>query len=107
MRVDHLTTVWTVLFSQPGRYHWMYQYYLRAEGLALSWDGTGRCLFSLDFTDEHYEKVKAALLRAGEKMQEDGWWWDGNAEGETNLTVSFVCVWGGALPPTSTAAKQR
>jgi len=90
MRVDHLTTVWTVLFSQPGRYHWMYQYYLRAEGLALSWVGTGRCLFSLDFTDEQYEEVKAALLRAGKRMQEDGWWWDGNAEGETNLTAGVI-----------------
>ena len=50
MRVDNLTTVWTVLFTRPGRYHWMFQYYLRAEGLALSWVGTGRCLFSLDFT---------------------------------------------------------
>ena len=24
---------------------------MRAEGLALSWVGTGRCLFSLDFED--------------------------------------------------------
>ena len=37
MRVDNLTTVWTVLFTRPGRYHWMFQYYLRAEGLSLSW----------------------------------------------------------------------
>lgn len=26
MRLDNLTTVWTVLFKQPGRYHWMFQY---------------------------------------------------------------------------------
>jgi glutamate-1-semialdehyde 2,1-aminomutase len=26
----------------PSRYNWMLQYYLRAEGLALSWVGTGR-----------------------------------------------------------------
>ena len=49
VRVDCLTTVWTVLFTQPSRYHWMLSYYMRAEGLALSWVGTGRCLFSLDF----------------------------------------------------------
>ena len=54
LRVDNLTTVWTVLFTEPGRYHWMFQYYLRAEGLALSWVGTGRCLFSLDFTPHQY-----------------------------------------------------
>ena len=78
MRVDNLTTVWTVLFTRPGRYHWMFQYYLRAEGLALSWVGTGRCLFSLDFSEEDYEKVKQALLRAARQMKQDGWW-DGNA----------------------------
>lgn len=72
--MDSLTTVWTVLFEQPGRYHWMFQYYLRAEGLALSWVGTGRCLFSLDFTDEQYEQVTRALLAAGKKMKADGWW---------------------------------
>ena len=42
VRVDCLTTVWTVLFTQPSRYHWMLSYYMRAEGLALSWVGTGR-----------------------------------------------------------------
>jgi hypothetical protein len=64
MRVDSLTTVWTVLFNQPGRYHWMFQYYLRAEGLALSWVGTGRCLFSLDFTDAQYEQTKVICPHA-------------------------------------------
>ena len=32
------------------RYNWMLQYYLRSEGLALSWIGTGRLIFSLDYT---------------------------------------------------------
>jgi glutamate-1-semialdehyde 2,1-aminomutase len=82
MRVDNLTTVWTVLFSQPGRYHWMYQYYLRAEGLSLSWVGTGRCLFSLDFKDKDYTAVKDALLRAARQMKADGWW-DGDVTGKT------------------------
>lgn len=80
MRVDSLTTVWTVLFKQPGRYHWMFQYYLRAEGLALSWVGTGRCLFSLDFSDAQYEQVMQALLNAGRRMKDDGWWWSGSEE---------------------------
>jgi glutamate-1-semialdehyde 2,1-aminomutase len=84
MRVDSLTTVWTVLFNQPGRYHWMFQYYLRAEGLALSWVGTGRCLFSLDFSDDQYEQTKLALLRAGVKMQQDGWWWQGDESNPLN-----------------------
>ena len=82
MRVDNLTTVWTVLFTQPGRYHWMFQYYLRAEGLALSWVGTGRCLFSLDFTKAQYAAVKDALLRAAKQMKADGWW-DGDVDAKS------------------------
>ena len=44
VRVVHLATIWTVLFTEPGRYNWLLQYYLRAEGVTLSWVGTGRCL---------------------------------------------------------------
>ena len=40
-RVANLSSVWTVCYLQPSRYHWMFQYYLRAENLALSWVGTG------------------------------------------------------------------
>ena len=54
VRVVHLGTIWTVLFSEPGRYNWLLQYYLRAEGVALSWVGTGRCLCSMDFTAQDY-----------------------------------------------------
>jgi glutamate-1-semialdehyde 2,1-aminomutase len=82
--------VWTVLFKQPGRYHWMFQYYLRQEGLALSWVGTGRCLFSLDFTPAQYEQTKAALLAAGAKMKAHGWWWDGSGDEEVPLTGGAI-----------------
>jgi len=90
IRVDSLTTVWTVLFNQPGRYHWMFQYYLRAEGLALSWVGTGRCLFSLDFTDAQFQQVTRALLAAGKAMQEDGWWWVGEEGAAPAVTAKSI-----------------
>src|SRR5215469_12837142 len=48
VRVMNLATVWTVLFKEPGRYNWLLQYYLRAQGVTLSWVGTGRCMTSLD-----------------------------------------------------------
>ncbi|KAJ1460855.1 pyridoxal phosphate-dependent transferase [Pelagophyceae sp. CCMP2097] len=92
MRVDNLTTVWTVLFTQPGRYHWMFQYYLRAEGLTLSWVGTGRCLFSLDFTPEDYETVKQCLLRAARVMQADGWWAGGVESKAISKKIGFEMV---------------
>lgn len=77
LRVQNLTTVWTVLFTTPGRYHWVFQYYLRAEGVALSWVGTGRCLFSLDFSESDFEALEERILSAARRMRDDGWWWDG------------------------------
>jgi len=74
LRVVNLATVWTVLFTEPSRYNWLLQYYLRAEGITLSWVGTGRCLSSLDFTAEDYQDLQAKLLHAAQTMKADGWW---------------------------------
>jgi glutamate-1-semialdehyde 2,1-aminomutase len=74
LRVMNLATVWTVLFKEPGRYNWLLQYYLRAEGLMLSWVGTGRCMSSLDFSNEDYAELQAKIATAGQKMRSDGWW---------------------------------
>lgn len=74
VRVANLSTVWTILYEVPGRYHWMFQFYLRAEGLALSWVGSGRMIFSLDFSESDFEGVADRFVRAAEAMQADGWW---------------------------------
>jgi len=78
--VHNLTTVWTVIFNQPGRYHWMFQYYLRDEGIALSWVGTGRLLVSLDFVQNDFELLKKKLLNAAKRMRDDGWWYLGTPD---------------------------
>jgi glutamate-1-semialdehyde 2,1-aminomutase len=39
VRVSNLSSIWMVHYTEPSRYNWMLQYYLRAEGLALSWVG--------------------------------------------------------------------
>ena len=72
--VMNLATVWTVLFKQPGRYNWLLQYYLRAEGVTLSWVGTGRCMSSLDFSERDYEELQNKIVDAALKMRNDGWW---------------------------------
>ena len=75
VRVANLSTVWTVLYTQPSRYNWMLQFYLRAQGLALSWVGTGRFIFSLDFTDADFDAVADRFVAAARAMKEDGFWW--------------------------------
>jgi glutamate-1-semialdehyde 2,1-aminomutase len=41
VRVANMSTIWTVLYTKPSRYNWLFQQYLRREGLALSWVGSG------------------------------------------------------------------
>jgi glutamate-1-semialdehyde 2,1-aminomutase len=75
LRAANLSTIWTLTYPQPGRYHWMLQFYLRAEGLALSWVGTGRLIFSLNYGDTEFAQVLDRVAAAGRRMQADGWWW--------------------------------
>ncbi|WP_083671822.1 aminotransferase class III-fold pyridoxal phosphate-dependent enzyme [Sphingomonas montana] len=75
VRVANMSTVWTVLYDLPSRYNWMLQYYLRAEGLALSWVGTGRLIFSLDYDDAAFAAVADRFVAAARACQADGWWW--------------------------------
>jgi glutamate-1-semialdehyde 2,1-aminomutase len=75
VRVANLSSIWTILYPEPSRYNWMFQYYLRAAGLALSWVGTGRLIFSLNYTDADFAEVADRILSAARDMQGDGWWW--------------------------------
>jgi glutamate-1-semialdehyde 2,1-aminomutase len=75
VRVANLSSIWMVHYTEPSRYNWMFQYYLRAEGLALSWVGTGRLIFSLNYTDADFAEVAKRFVTAAGKMRQDGWWW--------------------------------
>jgi glutamate-1-semialdehyde 2,1-aminomutase len=75
VRVANLSSIWSVHYTEPSRYNWMFQYYLRAEQLALSWVGTGRLIFSLNYTDADFAEVAKRFVAAAEKMKKDGWWW--------------------------------
>ena len=75
VQVANLSTIWTTGYTRPSRYNWMLQYYLRAEGLALSWIGTGRFIFSLDYTDADFDAVAERFVAAAQAMHDDGWWW--------------------------------
>jgi glutamate-1-semialdehyde 2,1-aminomutase len=78
VRIANLSSVWTVCYLQPSQYNWMFQYYLRAQDLALSWVGTGRLIFSLDYTDADFAEVADRFILAAKQMQADNWWWPGN-----------------------------
>jgi len=75
VRVANLSSIWTVVYTRPGRYNWMFQFYLRAAGLALSWVGTGRLIFSLNYGDADFAAVADRFVDAARSMDADGWWW--------------------------------
>jgi glutamate-1-semialdehyde 2,1-aminomutase len=84
LRVVNLSTIWTFTFNQPSRYNWLLQFYLRAHGLALSWVGSGRMVFSLNYTAEDFEAVSERIEAAARQMARDGWWF---ASGQSNRDI--------------------
>ena len=106
VRVANLSSIWTIYYPTPSRYNWMFQYYLRAAGLSLSWVGTGRLIFSLNYTEADFAEVADRILSAARDMQSDGWWWCG-----TTLTNKAIrrrvfkemiqARWASAAPATS------
>jgi glutamate-1-semialdehyde 2,1-aminomutase len=75
LAVANLASIWTVVYEAPSRYNWMFQYYLRAEGLALAWVGSGRLIFSHDYSDAEFRAVADRFVAAARAMHQDGWWW--------------------------------
>jgi glutamate-1-semialdehyde 2,1-aminomutase len=75
VRAANLQSIWTLTYTEPGRYHWMLQYFLRWHGLALSWVGTGRLIFGLNLHDGDFEEVLRRFVAAARDMQTQGWWW--------------------------------
>jgi len=79
VQVANLSSIWLVYYTRPSAYNWMFQYYLREAGLALSWVGTGRLIFSLNYTDADFTAIADCFVAAAEAMQRAGWWWDDGA----------------------------
>jgi glutamate-1-semialdehyde 2,1-aminomutase len=75
VRVANLSTIWTICYTQPSGYNWMLQYYLREAGIALSWVGTGRLIFSLNYSAAEFGEVADRIVSAARAMHEDRWWW--------------------------------
>jgi glutamate-1-semialdehyde 2,1-aminomutase len=74
VQAANMTSIWTICYSRPSRYNWMLQYYMRAEGLALSWVGTGRLVFSHAYSNTDFAAVADRLVAAATAMELAGWW---------------------------------
>ncbi|WP_439100887.1 aminotransferase class III-fold pyridoxal phosphate-dependent enzyme, partial [Congregibacter sp.] len=75
VEIVNMHSVLTVLYRKPSRYNWMLQFYLRSEGLELSWIGSGRMIMSFNFSNDDFAEVVSRFERACVRMLEDGWWW--------------------------------
>jgi len=82
-------SVWSIKYTKPGRYHWMLQYYLKDAGVNMSWVGTGRLLFSLEWQDADYDRLLQKMLEACEAMHKGGWWAGEPAEKSIKAALSL------------------
>lgn len=85
VRAANLSSIWTVTYTTPSRYNWMLQFYLRWHELALSWVGTGRMIFSFNYSEAEFDAVLDRFLAAARQMRDDGWWW--TAPGVSNRGI--------------------
>jgi glutamate-1-semialdehyde 2,1-aminomutase len=75
IRFAGMETVWSLVYLKPSRYNWMLQFYMREQGIALSWVGTGRFIFNFGWTDDDFQGFTQSVLVAAQAMKRDGWWW--------------------------------
>ena len=95
--VSNLGTIWTVNYEQASRYHWMLQFYLRAQGLALSWVGTGRFIFNMAYSEGDFAEVCERFIAAARAMRDDGWWWRPAGDADKALKRRLMKEMGGSL----------
>jgi len=100
LKLTNWFSVWSMLYETPGRYHWMFQYYLKDAGVNLSWVGTGRLLFSLEWKKEDYDRLLERILIAAEQMQKGGWW----EAPKANIKAKLVTEMGTAVVKNAIAA---
>jgi len=75
IKIANMHSILTILYTVPSRYNWMLQFYLRREGLELSWIGSGRMIMSFNFSDSDFNEIIECFVRAAQQMKRDEWWW--------------------------------
>ncbi|MEM6581891.1 MAG: aminotransferase class III-fold pyridoxal phosphate-dependent enzyme [Pseudomonadota bacterium] len=99
VQIANMHSIWTVLYTAPSRYNWMLQFYLRSEGLELSWIGSGRMIMSFNFTDADFQQVADRFVAAATRMKADGWWWQSPTLTHKSIRRQLVKEMLGALLP--------
>jgi glutamate-1-semialdehyde 2,1-aminomutase len=90
IRVVNLVSIWTVIYLEPCRYNWMFQFYLQAEGLHLGWTGTGRLIFSHNYNETDFTRVADIFVEAAKKMRDDGWMWHAPTMDNGQISRQFL-----------------
>ena len=90
VRYANLHSIITTLYTQPSRYNWMFQFYLKNAGLELSWIGSGRMIMSFNYTDEDFKEVVARIISAAKQMKSDGWWWQSEMLSNQSIKRQFL-----------------
>lgn len=75
IKITNMHSVLSVLYTQPGHYNWMLQFYLRANGLELSWLGSGRMIMNFTITDSEFDEIISLFIDAAHQMKSHGWLW--------------------------------
>lgn len=79
VEVQNMTSIFTILYNTPSRFNWMFQFYLLQAGVMLSWVGSGRMIFSHNYSDSDFDVFSDRFVDAARCMQADGWWETGEA----------------------------
>ncbi len=90
VQINNMHSVLSILFTQPCRYNWMLQFYIRNNGLELSWIGTGRMIMSFNFSDQEFDEVIHNFIQACLQMKKDGWWWNHNYISNKRIKRQFL-----------------
>ncbi|MEP0177620.1 MAG: aminotransferase class III-fold pyridoxal phosphate-dependent enzyme [Paraglaciecola sp.] len=90
IQITNMHSILSVMYTQPSRYNWMLQFYLRDAGLELSWTGTGRFIMNLSYTDQEFQQVIKRFVAGATQMQADGWWWSSAALTNNAIKKQFL-----------------
>jgi len=63
LKISHFSSIWMLEYTKPSRYNWLFQFYLLRENISLGWIGTGRFIFSLNFTEKDFESVADSIIK--------------------------------------------